>query len=303
MLGLASAAAAAMAALRPHQSPLHRPRCRNRVVQGLSRYVAQPLPEAPVHADLCDLVSLFDVLAAPLASHVAEILDRLKRKATAALAKDASRSFANWVRSAGSSLGPLHKWVRRSVPVVPPPPAAAPLEAAQNQAAPWAERWGHNGPQQLALARALGHLRQAPLAFEPLQLDDLSAAIRRPTESAPGADGLAPYHAKALPPQALEELRDMFVAWEAKRCLPAGLCQTRVAMLDKPESQDKRPISILAGGYRIWAAARGQSVARWQADAGPWFDDAVAESSALRAAVLRAVYAESASLLGLPRRF
>ena len=68
-------------------------------------------------------------------------------------------------------------------------------------------------------------------------------------------------------------------------------------MLAKPKGGD-RPICLVPLLVKLWESVNGDTILAWETDRIGFWDDAVKGSSVLRAAGLRRLQAETASLFG-----
>ena len=107
-----------------------------------------------------------------------------------------------------------------------------------------------------------------------------------------GADAWQPGVLRQLSEEAVQGLLEMFNSIEQQVLWPPQLLLVIIAMI--PKEVGERPIALLPLLVRLWQRCRKAHGRAWcQAKHGPW-DDVVAGSSAVRAALLRAFADEDA---------
>ena len=135
----------------------------------------------------------------------------------------------------------------------------------------WADFWNGNNVDHEAISRHLveyAHQPVAPLSFDPPDLQLLIKTAR--ARIAGGAASVGGWHGneiKRLPGHALSVFRifGFAVQWEQRQEIPVQLCYSRMVNLPKKtvdgklDVQNIRPITILAGFWRLWASAYMQT--------------------------------------------
>ena len=101
-----------------------------------------------------------------------------------------------------------------------------------------------------------------------------------------------------LPPEGREELRQLLVECERRGCWPRQLLGVIGATLPK-SAGGERIIGMLPLPPKVWSRARSSVTSSWTDGLGAFWDSAIRGSSALRAALLRAVMDETGMELGV----
>ena len=134
--------------------------------------------------------------------------------------------------------------------------------------------------------------------LEPLDLEQVDRIVGRLSGSkAKGADALSPLDIQRLPRAGREQMVAVLNAAERHGCWPLQLLLTVCCTIPKPSGGD-RVIGLLPTTAGIWSRARSSLTDRWSDSLGEYWDTAVKKSSALRAAIARAVMDESSVALG-----
>ena len=205
-------------------------------------------------------------------------------------------------RGAGKGGGRLYRWIRGGadlgVDMVPDPRAADP-QAAASGAAPapatiGGRRWirALRGGPAAQLAVLEQHWRPlwqrgvgpAPPEDWAAELDGLppfpprqpwSAGLVRATLAAmskgkaPGLDGWGVAELRSLPDTLLVLVAELFEAvegsgrWPEQLRCPEGLLLPKAGAKDPGDPTERRPIWLLPMLYRVWAAGRARTFARW----------------------------------------
>ena len=136
--------------------------------------------------------------------------------------------------------------------------------------------------------------------MQPLTVAKVQAAlVRMPDKTGLGLDWWEPAGLKSLPDGYISELTDILRSIETQRVWPTQLLMMIVCLLPKPDPNSDRPICLLPCLARLWARTRKDVFTDWtHRCAGAW-DTAVAGSSALQAAMQRAIEDETDRTLGL----
>ena len=161
----------------------------------------------------------------------------------------------------------------------------------------WASEHGESRAEQTmaVISQLLGQARKEP-SLPDIADSDLHEAMYSLSDStAVGSDAISPCFLKRLPPEALRQLKQQFMNWELHVALPAQLLANVVVLLPK-EAGGFRPIGRTPMTLRLLFRCRRPLLRRWQCEARAQWDDAVAGSSSLQAAVLRALGVEAAVL-------
>eukprot|EP00666_Eupelagonemidae_sp_cell4sb_P005827 gene5827-biopygen9860 len=128
-------------------------------------------------------------------------------------------------------------------------------EKPEPEWAPFAQRFGK-------------YVERHPMKVADLTGADLRAILARmPARQAGGMEGWRVRELKALPLPLLGALARVFNAVERAGKWPTALERALMTLIPKGqggEPDKMRPISVMSAIYRVWAAARLQSVMRWQ---------------------------------------
>ena len=116
-------------------------------------------------------------------------------------------------------------------------------------------------------------------------------------DAKPGGDRWTGREARCLPDEAIDELTVLLNSINEKVAWPRQVMHNIVVLLGKPKGGD-RPICLVSWLIKLWEATFDESVTEWEAERIGFWDDAVKGSSALRAAAMRRLRAESANLCG-----
>ena len=169
-------------------------------------------------------------------------------------------------------------------------------KVTEHHAKPWRAQWNADDP---SFAQRLGanfqrlRKRFLPEAAEAARLFDGSATAIRTSlkiflaNTAIGADDLHPRLLADLPDIALEQLGLLFKSAIKNLSLPLQELINLLCLLGK-KAGGSRVIAIMCTFYRALMKANGTEIREWDAAHGHMYDSALAGSSSLQAAVLRA---------------
>ena len=182
--------------------------------------------------------------------------------------------------------------------------ARTPLEGVEARAARWKDRWTRDKAEQdklIAAMHMLDELAGRPEhRREPISSGQVEAARKQIKDDAgKGPDQVTGPWLGAVAPQGQEDLAKLLTLVEEEHVWPWQLTIVWTAMLPKDQKGDQeRPICLLAQLVRLWNVIRKPVGQTWSAGLQAHWDKAIKGSSALRAALARAVKAESALAKG-----
>eukprot|EP00959_Pyramimonas_sp_CCMP1952_P108879 2276682-Pyramimonas_sp.AAC.1 len=134
--------------------------------------------------------------------------------------------------------------------------------------------------------------REDPLPA--ITLLDLDAVLPRiPARKAKGVDSLSPLDIQRLPDAARQAFVDNLNAIEAAGVWPSCLSSVFGAAIPK-EAGGCRVLGLVPMLQKVWSKIRSRASGEWSASLSAFWDTAIAGSSALRAALIRAVMDEGA---------
>ena len=107
-----------------------------------------------------------------------------------------------------------------------------------------------------------------------------------------GSDHWAPRELLALPAGALQALADRLNEVATTLNSPPQMLHNLIALKPKPAGGD-RPLRLATSYYCIFTGAHGEPIREWDSAMGGFWDDALRNCSALRAAYHRRVLEES----------
>ena len=116
-------------------------------------------------------------------------------------------------------------------------------------------------------------------------------------DAKPGGNRWTGRESRCLPDEAINDLTELLNSINEKVAWPRQVMHNIVVLLGKPKGGD-RPICLVSWLIKLWEAFFDESVTEWEAGRIGFWDDAVKGSSALRAAAMRRLHAESAHLCG-----
>ena len=133
---------------------------------------------------------------------------------------------------------------------------------------------------------------------DPIDSDMLDRAISRTRRNAgKGADQIGSADLRNLPREARRALADLLKESEAKLAWPWQMLISIILLQGKLSGGD-RPIGLICMLQRLWELIRQPPMQQWTREKAGFGDQAVAQSPALRCALLRSAAAESASASG-----
>ena len=135
-------------------------------------------------------------------------------------------------------------------------------------------------------------------ALQPLTIEDLEPLWRKmPNSKAKGVDVLGPTDLQRLPLAGKHEIVTILNDVEEVGSWPVQFLLTLCATLPKAAGGD-RIIGVLPKLMGLWSRARSGATDSWADSRNDFWDTAVRNSSALRAALQRSVMDEAAHELG-----
>ena len=236
------------------------------------------------------------------------LLVKEKRRLHAASCRQA---FAKWVEDLIAEPKKAHRWTKLGSSMDDDlwqqlqKKQAMPQEAAMaNRVGTWSRHWQQHQGEWAQLQEEIEKLRaevQLGVAEDEIDLVEqqmLDEAISSyGVDKARGLDGWSTALLRQIDQQGREDLCQLLRACETTQMWPSSWMAAEARFLDKPDGSE-RPIMLLNLFYRLWVKARGGDVSAWEREYGSEHDTAIAGSSALRAAMCRAMQVESAVALG-----
>ena len=143
-------------------------------------------------------------------------------------------------------------------------------EAMRRDWLPIFARYATSGaPDFSAFKQRFGpYAKRRPMQLERLTVGDLRATLSRmKVASAGGRDGWRIRELKQLPDVLLQSLLEVFECAETGGGWPAALQEAVVSLIPKGEGGAplaQRPVTVLSGVYRLWAATRARQMLDWQ---------------------------------------
>jgi len=234
---------------------------------------------------------------AALCQEVGTHRDRL----AAAVHSKTTADVKEWsLKALAGGAGAAHKWVRKAdLEHEPSPVPGDPLEDAERQQQAWAPYWTRgtlNTTRDYIDAMARLRPKAARRASE---LPPLTPKVLRAANAAfkphrgRGFDYWDPDEMRYLPEPAWQELCDLYHEMELALTPPFLFLLNLIVMLPKPAG-GYRPIALLAYLYALWGKARRADVQAWDVQRAGHWDNAIAGSSALHAALRRRLLDEVA---------
>jgi ribonuclease HI len=112
-----------------------------------------------------------------------------------------------------------------------------------------------------------------------------------------GADFISPALLKGMPEAGLCQLARLFGNWTAELTMPLQAMINLMAVIPKPDGGE-RLVAMMSMVTRVFFRSMRWRIGEWEAARAGFWDDAIAGSSALRAAVMRSYRMEVCGLLG-----
>ena len=176
-----------------------------------------------------------------------------------------------------------------------------PLEVTKFYAAPWRKQWNANDSSFAErcggnFQRLRGKYLEEAATIAKL-FNGSAAAIRKalkmfPASTAIGADDFNFRLMAELPDVALDQLGALFKMAIHNLSLPLQVLLNLLCLLGK-KTGGSRVIAIMCSFVRVLMKANGSEIREWDREHGHMFDSALADSSSLQAAVLRALKIEN----------
>ena len=178
-----------------------------------------------------------------------------------------------------------------------------PIAQADVCAKKWAGLWAAAEDPSVETLSRLGTLREQAAEdaalLEPLGAEKLrTAAGRIRKRTALGCDQVSPADLRDMTEEAWQDLAALLAECEAELLFLVQVLVHLMISLPKPGG-DERMIALLALVLRGWSKARRQGLASWDARRAGFWDTAIAGSSALKAALWRALGDETAGWMHL----
>ena len=178
-----------------------------------------------------------------------------------------------------------------------------PIAQADVCAKKWAGLWAAAEDLSFDTLALVGALREQAAEdaalLEPLGAEKLrTAAGRIRKRTALGCDQVSPADLRDMPEETWQDLAALLAECEAELLFPVQVLVHLMISLPKPGGGE-RMIALLALVLRGWSKARRQGLASWDARRAGFWDTAIAGSSALKAALWRALGDETAGWMHL----
>ena len=238
----------------------------------------------------------------------AQLASSLAKKALAKASHQRKKSWALWLeRAMGRGAGIAHKWASR------PNRAVAQLAKVKDRLVHthpdevlairrqvWQAKWNWSDNDT---PRALGLFHSLKLAAQGEQMETITPSmVHRALAAFAGTKGLGldlwhPKEAMSWPSEAIDDLVGFLNSIEASLAWPQQAILNRLAFLIKPTGDD-RSIGLGAFLFRLWQKIRPPVTRSWEEVWTQEWDTAKKGSSAIKAALRRAVASEVAVLKG-----
>ena len=239
----------------------------------------------------------------------AQLASSLAKKALAKASYQRKRSWALWLEKAmGRGAGIAHKSASRPNRVVAQLAKVKdgfvhthPDEVLAIRRQVWQAKW--NRPDN-DTPRALELFHSLKLAAQGEQMETTTPSmVHRALAAFAGAKGLGldlwhPKEVMSWPSEAIDDLVGLFNSIEASLAWPQQAILNKFAFLTKPTG-DNRSIGLEAFLFRLWQKIRSPVTGSWEEVSTQEWDTAKKGSSAIKAALRRAVAYEAAVLKGL----
>ena len=180
-------------------------------------------------------------------------------------------------------------------------PYHTPDEAVKIRSASWHKLWARDSKEAEQLKETFRTIRlrwiRAGYVPPSWDTDDVRRAIRGlGTDKCPGADGWTGRELRMLPDASIHEPTNLLNDIETTMAWPSQVLQVLVVLI--PKKIGDRPISLISLLFKLWESLNSSTITTWEKEKVGFWDDAVKGSSALRAAALRRMRAEAASIMG-----
>ena len=239
----------------------------------------------------------------------AQLASSLAKKALAKASYQRKRSWGQWLEKAlEKGAGIAHKWASR------PNRAVAQLAKVKDglvhthpdevlaiRRQVWQEKW--NRPDN-DTSRALELFHSLKLAAQGEQMETITPSmVRRALAAFAGTKGLGldlwhPKEVMSWPSEAIDDLVGLLNSIEESLAWPQQAILNKLVFLTKPNGDD-RSIGLGAFLFRLWQKIRSPVTRSWEEVWTQEWDTAKKGSSAIKAALRRAVASEVAVLKGL----
>ena len=221
------------------------------------------------------------------------------------VARDNKLKFGSWVEEAVNSPKLAHRWCKQSfceedLLAQQQARGRGHLAAMDDRVEFWRSRWQRHVGAWPDLVCQISDLRQQVAddirssKVDLIDADQLNMAIaEHKPGKAKGVDGWSTALLGHLGNDARDDLLELLRACERSGMWPVCWMATLAKFIPKPDGGE-RPILLLSLFYRLWIKARGAELASWEEEKGSPYDRALQGSSALRAALARAMRMEAA---------
>ena len=220
------------------------------------------------------------------------------------------RDFAGWLSEAlKSGARAAHLMTTANSRVQEPPDVviadgrviSEPVRVLESRVRFWSGFWGSrevNKDENWLREVKTAAERQLP-DRDPIEYHQVEYAIAHsPVRTGVGSDlwGARQWH--FLPHEGKQMLTNILNDIESTLTFPAQVLLTVIALLGKLTGGE-RPITLTTGLYRLYSRIRKPFVSEWESRRAGFWDSAVKGSTPLRAALIRELYNEVASYLGV----
>ena len=238
----------------------------------------------------------------------AQLASSLAKKALAKASYQRKKSWARWLEKAmDRGAGIAHKWASRPNRVVARLAKVKdglvhthPDEALAIRRQVWQAKW--NRPDN-DTPRALELFHSLKLAAQGGQMEAITPSmVRRALAAFAGTKGLGldlchPKEVMSWPSEAIDDLVGLFNSIESSLAWPQQAILNKLAFLTKPTGDD-RSIGLGTFLFRLWQKVGAPVTRSWEEIWTQGWDTAKKGSSAIKAALRRAVVSEVAVLKG-----
>ena len=234
-----------------------------------------------------------------------------EKKAQEAARANATKSFIEWqmeqAKAENHHKG-IYGWIKKGAGPQDPQDEAAdktgkiqhgPLAAAEARVVKWKKFW-RAGDEEIK--ETLVEINRLRIAAKKEQIKDAEAENVREAlytfkdGTGQGPDRTGPLFYKRQPPGAEEKMVKWLNRAKNEVAWPWQILLSTIAMLGKPVTGEDRPIGLTCFPTRLFFRIHRNQGRKWATDKRGEWDQAVAGSSALSAAVLQALGVESAIL-------
>jgi len=287
-------------------------RQRQNLSQLIAAFKPTNVPESLTAAsdDICRTLPYIHRLNRTAVGKLYDKVVTLHHKIEECAKRDKRTSFHLWLsNSLAKGGGEAHRYTRGHGKA-PPLPGSVYDEATntwlyhpQEKAEYWAKMWDKVwGTRDHALPQLYASLIQCiqdscASSLDPLDAQDVHAAIKLiNSNTALGVDFLDIAWLKRLPIEACADIADILNEVEVSGAWPIQTLTNIIVLMGKPTG-GVRPIALMPIIYRIWCRARRHTLIDWETHTQGHWDAAVRGNSALRAALVGAIFDETSNAL------